>query len=107
LRGSLGEAIMSRWDHRGHHGCMGATFGAIRTAARLLELDGKQAVHAISLTATSGAVRRGIDWPNIEAKYRALVPYAPIAARKVESSLAAIRNLRTAGDVAPLVEELH
>jgi 2-methylcitrate dehydratase PrpD len=54
-----------------------------------------------------GAAQLGIDWPDIEAKYRALVPCAPIAARKVESSLAAIRNLRTAGDVAQLVDALH
>jgi hypothetical protein len=49
----------------------------------------------------------GVDWPDIEAKYRALAPHAPIAARNVESSLAAIRNLRAAADVAQLVEELH
>jgi len=49
----------------------------------------------------------GVDWPDIEAKYHALAPHGPIAARKVESSLAAIRNLRTAADVAQLVEELQ
>ena len=54
-----------------------------------------------------GAARLGVDWPDIEAKYRALVPHAPIAARKVESSLATIRNLRTAADVAELVEQLQ
>jgi 2-methylcitrate dehydratase PrpD len=54
-----------------------------------------------------GAARLGVDWPDIEAKYRALAPHAPIAARKVESSLAMIRNLRTAADVAQLVEHLQ
>jgi hypothetical protein len=49
----------------------------------------------------------GVDWPDIEAKYRALAPHAPIEVRKVESSLAAIRNLRTVADVAQLVEQLR
>lgn len=53
LAGRIGEAIIPRWDHRGHHGCMGATFGATGAAARLLGLDAKQAAHAIALTATS------------------------------------------------------
>lgn len=51
--GRIGEAILPGWDHRGHHGCMGATFGATIAAARLLRLDAKQAAHAIALTATS------------------------------------------------------
>ena len=51
--GRIGEAILPGWDHRGHHGCMGATFGATAAAARLLGLDAKQAAHSIALTATS------------------------------------------------------
>jgi 2-methylcitrate dehydratase PrpD len=51
--GRIGEAIMPRWNYRGHHGCTGATFGATTAAARLLGLDAKQAAHAIALTATS------------------------------------------------------
>lgn len=51
--GRIGEAILPGWDHRGHHGCMGATFGATVAAARLLGLDAKQTAHAIALTATS------------------------------------------------------
>lgn len=51
--GRIGEAIIPRFDHRGHHGCMGATFGATVAAARLLGLDPRQAAHAIALTATS------------------------------------------------------
>ena len=54
-----------------------------------------------------GAAHLGVDWPDIEAQYRTLAPHAPIAVRKVESNLAAIQNLRTAADVALLVEELH
>lgn len=51
--GRIGEAIMPRFDHRGHHGCMGATFGATIAAARLYGLDPTQAAHAVALTATS------------------------------------------------------
>lgn len=51
--GRIGEAIQPRFDARGHHGCMGATFGATIAAARLYNLDAKQAAHAIALTATS------------------------------------------------------
>lgn len=51
--GRIGEAIIPRFDFRGHHGCMGATFGATIAAARLFGLDARQTAHAISLTATS------------------------------------------------------
>ncbi|MDX2156117.1 MAG: MmgE/PrpD family protein [Hyphomicrobiaceae bacterium] len=51
--GRIGEAIIPRFDHRGHHGCMGATFGATVAAARLQGLDARQAAHALALTATS------------------------------------------------------
>src|SRR5688572_30818330 len=51
--GRMGESIIPRFDFRGHHGCMGATFAATGAAARLFGLDAKQAAHAIVLTATS------------------------------------------------------
>ncbi len=51
--GRIGEAIIPRFDHRGHHGCMGATFGATVAAARLFGLNARQMAHAIALTATS------------------------------------------------------
>jgi 2-methylcitrate dehydratase PrpD len=51
--GRIGEAIIPRFDYRGHHGCMGATFGATAAAARLLGLDAVQMAHALVLTATS------------------------------------------------------
>ena len=51
--GRIGAAIIPRFDHRGHHGCMGATFGATVAAARLLGLDARQTAHAMALTATS------------------------------------------------------
>ena len=33
---------MLRFDYRGHHGCMAATFSAAVAAARLLNFDVKQ-----------------------------------------------------------------
>ncbi len=51
--GRIGEAIIPHFDYRGHHGCMGATFGATAAAARLLGLDAVQMAHALVLTATS------------------------------------------------------
>lgn len=51
--GRIGEAIMPRFNYRGHHGCMGAVFGGAVAAARLLGLDARQTAHTICLTATS------------------------------------------------------
>jgi 2-methylcitrate dehydratase PrpD len=51
--GRIGEVIIPRFDHRGHHGCMAATFSATVAATRLLGLDARQTAHAIALTATS------------------------------------------------------
>lgn len=51
--GRIGEAIIPTFDFRGHHGCMGATFGATGAAARLYGLTAEQTAHALVLTATS------------------------------------------------------
>ena len=51
--GRVGEAIIPRFDYRGHHGCMGATFGATGAAARLFGLTAEQTAHALVLAATS------------------------------------------------------
>ncbi len=51
--GRIGEAIMPHFNYRGHHGCMGAAFGAATAAARLLGLDATQTAHTIALSATS------------------------------------------------------
>jgi hypothetical protein len=49
-----------------------------------IETTGGQAVTNTVLM-PKGAARLGVDWPHIEAKYRTLVPHAPIAVRKVET----------------------
>jgi 2-methylcitrate dehydratase PrpD len=51
--GRIGEAIMPKFDYRGHHGCMGAAFGPTIAVARLYGLNPEQAAHALALTATT------------------------------------------------------
>jgi len=53
--------------------------------------------------APRGAAILGIAWSDIEAKYRALAPYAQLAGDNLEQSLKAIRRLRDSKDVAELV----
>ena len=69
--GRIGEAILPRHSPRGHHGCMGAAFGATVAAARLFGLDAGQTAHAIALTATSvGGLAKAAD-TSIAREYHA------------------------------------
>ncbi len=69
--GRIGAAILPRHSPRGHHGCMGAAFGATVAAARLLGLDAGQTAHAIALTATSvGGLAKAAD-TSIAREYHA------------------------------------
>ncbi len=69
--GRIGEAILPRHSPRGHHGCMGAAFGATVASARLLGLDARQTAHAIALTATSvGGLAKAAD-TSIAREYHA------------------------------------
>jgi 2-methylcitrate dehydratase PrpD len=54
----------------------------------------------------SGAGCLDLDWSKVEAKYRALVPSAPMASAKLEASLAAIRALRFGAGVSALIGQL-
>jgi 2-methylcitrate dehydratase PrpD len=49
-----------------------------------------------------GSGPRGIDWADVEDKYRALVPLSGLSPHRVESSLAAIRELDVPGSVSRL-----
>jgi hypothetical protein len=49
----------------------------------------------------------GIAWADIDAKYRALVPYAGLPGERVEASLAFIRGMREAPRAAALCELLQ
>ena len=63
--------------------------------------DGKS--YSNTVYAPRGAAILGISWTDIEAKYRALAPYAQLAGDNLEHSLKAIRRLRDSKDVAELV----
>jgi 2-methylcitrate dehydratase PrpD len=54
-----------------------------------------------------GAASLGLDWADIEAKYRALAPNAPMTMDNVEASLTAIRQLRDARSVSMLIDRLR
>ena len=52
--------------------------------------------------APRGAAVLGIAWADVEAKYRALVPYAKLAGDNLEQSIQVIRNFRAVKQVAEL-----
>ncbi len=50
-----------------------------------------------------GAACLGVGWSEVEAKFRALAPFAPMTSARVDASLAALRSLRAAPDVSALM----
>jgi 2-methylcitrate dehydratase PrpD len=57
--------------------------------------------------APKGAGVRGIDWADVDAKYRTLVPKARLSDRQVEASLQVIHAFRTVKHVSELTGLLH
>jgi 2-methylcitrate dehydratase PrpD len=57
--------------------------------------------------APKGAGVRGIDWADVDAKYRALVPRAQVSDRQVEASLQVIHDFRQVRHVAALIDLLR
>ena len=53
-----------------------------------------------------GAACLGAGWAEIDSKYRALLPFAPMPVASIEASLAAIKRLRDAPDVAALIASI-
>lgn len=53
-----------------------------------------------------GAASLGVGWSEIEAKFRALAPLAPMPATAIETNLVAMKQLRTAPNVAALLAAL-
>jgi 2-methylcitrate dehydratase PrpD len=72
--------------------------GAIVTIATR---DGR--THSSTVYAPRGSAVVGIEWTEVEAKYRALVSYAKLSGDNLEGSMKAIRDLRNARSVAQLV----
>jgi 2-methylcitrate dehydratase PrpD len=54
-----------------------------------------------------GAAMLGLEWRDIEAKYRALMPNSGLDTARIESSLSLIRELAKARSVSPLIETLQ
>jgi 2-methylcitrate dehydratase PrpD len=60
-----------------------------------------------TVLAPKGAAARGIDWADVDAKYRTLVPLLPLPERQIEASLALIHDFRRAERVSQLIELLR
>lgn len=67
--------------------------------------DGRRLSHTCKAPRGSGA--RGIDWADVDAKYRHLVPIAGLASSGIESSLGLLHGLDTAEDVVALAKVLR
>jgi 2-methylcitrate dehydratase PrpD len=67
--------------------------------------DGRLSTSTVFLPHGSAAL--GIDWVDIEAKYRTLMPNSGLPEERIEQSLALIRDFASAASVAPLIELLR
>ena len=66
--------------------------------------DGKS--HSSTVYAPKGAAMLGIEWSDVEAKYRALAPYAKLSGDNLEASMKVIRGFRELRQVSELVSLL-
>jgi 2-methylcitrate dehydratase PrpD len=64
--------------------------------------DGRSVSNTVFLPKGSAAL--GIDWTDIDAKYRTLMPNSGLPTARIEQSLALIRDFANAPSVAPLIE---
>ena len=67
--------------------------------------DGRSSTSTVFLPKGSAAL--GIDWADIEAKYRTLMPNSGLSAQQIEQGLALIRDFAKASSVAPLIDLLR
>jgi 2-methylcitrate dehydratase PrpD len=67
--------------------------------------DGRTFSNTVYAPKGSGVL--GIDWADVDAKYRALVPHAPLRDRQVEESLHMIHDFRSVKHVSALTDLLH
>ncbi len=67
--------------------------------------DGKS--HTSTVYAPRGSGVRGIEWADIDSKYRTLVPMAGLSAQKIADSLGVIHAFRDARHVASLTDLLR
>ena len=63
--------------------------------------DGR--THASTVYAPKGAAMLGIDWADVEGKYRTLAPFAKFSGENLEASMKVIRRFREVKNVSELV----
>ncbi len=63
--------------------------------------DGRS--YSSTVYAPRGAAMLGIDWADVESKYRALAPFAKFSGENLEASMKVIRNFREVKKVSELV----
>ena len=63
--------------------------------------------HASVVDASRGSGPRGVDWSEIDYKYRALMPASGLPPERIERSLDAIKRLDEAAGVTPLLALLQ
>jgi 2-methylcitrate dehydratase PrpD len=63
--------------------------------------DGREVGNTVFMPRGSAAL--GIDWSDIEAKYRTLMPNSGLSGERIEQSLALIRDVANAHGVGPLI----
>jgi 2-methylcitrate dehydratase PrpD len=86
------EPLPDRFPHR--HG------GTVRVRLK----DGRE--FSSTCRAPRGSGPRGVEWADIDAKYRQLAPMAGLDRHRVESSLATIKNLQDIGNFRDLTASL-
>ncbi len=67
--------------------------------------DGR--TYSSTVYAPRGAAILGIAWADVDAKYRALAPYAKFSGENLEASIKVVRNFREVRKVSELVELLR
>ncbi len=70
----------------------------------LVTLSGERFTSTVD--APRGSSPRGIEWTDVDAKYRALMPSSGLDRRRIEETLAMIHNLERVDDVAELTRLL-
>jgi 2-methylcitrate dehydratase PrpD len=59
--------------------------------------------HSATVYAPKGSADRGVSWGDVDAKFRALMPASGQSGERIEDTLAAIKSLRQASDLTPLL----
>jgi 2-methylcitrate dehydratase PrpD len=67
--------------------------------------DGREVSNTVFLPHGSAAL--GIDWADIEAKYRTLMPNSGLSTEQIEQSLKLIRNFARAANVSELIASIR